>query len=222
MGQFNYNTDWSSVTWTGSTISSKFSTTTVNQQVVLFERENNKILTCNTLTVTADNTDLYFTIIKGNVFLDGDGLVRKLDGELYDYTNSPTFCVPAETSMSFNGLKATGIRFANVSGAKYNIGAIGYFSDDRYETSALTYEQIREQATGTNMSVSVGDLEYANLRQTADHTSLILKKLINGTQVPVFDVVLGTYVNGTYFWVATEYDGVSGFINYNSLMPVVN
>jgi hypothetical protein len=220
MGQFNYNTDWSSVKWTGSTIADKFTATTKAQEVILFERENNRILTCNTLTVSADTTDLYFTIIKGNVFLDGDSLVRKLDGSLYDFTDSPTFTVPADEARSFNGLKATGIRFANGIGARYNIGAIGYFSDDRFETSALTYEQIREQATGTNMAVSVGDLSYANLRFAPDHRSASLRKVNNGTQLPVFDVVLGSFVNGTYFWVATEYQGISGFVNYNSLIPV--
>ena len=61
--QFIFNTDWSSLKWTGSPISDKFSTTSANQEIVLFERENNRILNCTTLTITADTTDLYFTII---------------------------------------------------------------------------------------------------------------------------------------------------------------
>jgi len=219
-GHFIFNNDWSSLKWNNQAITDKFSSTTKDKEIILFERENNKILTCSTITITADSTDLCFTIVKGNVYMDGL-VLRNLDGTEYSFTDNPIFSVKKGETMSINGLNATGIRFTNGISTRYFIEGIGFFSDDRFEGNALLYEQIREQATGTQMRVVTVNPDTVNLRFTANHTSLILEKIPNNTVLNVVDLVLGSYVNGTYYWIVTEFNGQVGFVNYNQLIPYV-
>ena len=215
-----FNEEFSTLKYSATPITDKFTATTKDNEIILFERENNRILTCSTLTISADDTDLYFAVFKGNVYMDCE-VLKNLDGTDYDFTNAQMFMREANDVISLNGLDATGIQLNNLATTRLLINGIGYFSDDRYSSNALSYEIIREQTTGTQMRVSTVNPNYATLRDTPNNTSTVLAKIPNGTIVDIIDLVLGVFVQGTYYWAVVEYNNQVGYVNYNSLVPYV-
>lgn len=109
------NRGWSSIKYDGSPITSRFVATTENQQMIQFLSKNNKQISCNSVTIEADDVDLYFTIWVEN---------SKQDPNTYDYTDSPVYHCPAGKTISINGLGIGAIKFANNLGANYFIQAL--------------------------------------------------------------------------------------------------
>lgn len=104
---------YSSLKYTGSAITNRFSTTTQNQELVRFYKPNGTdITTCNTITVEADTVDLYFSVVPQNVQLS--------------FTNEPVYFVRAGEVITVSGISMTGIKFSNALGAKYYIQGLGY------------------------------------------------------------------------------------------------
>jgi len=115
IGTLSSSNSFSSIKFTGSAIASPFVTTTSNQQIVTLTGKGGNILRANAVTITAGTADLYVSLSKYNENLAS-----------YAWTNDPVFYIPAETSMSFNGLEVSHIRFSNNSGAQYLIQAFTF------------------------------------------------------------------------------------------------
>ena len=107
--------NFSSLKHTGSVISSPFVTTTQNQQMITLTDKAGNTMRANSVTITAGTSDLYVSFSGLNVNIG-----------TYSWTNDPVFYIPAETSMSFNGLSISHIKFSNASGAQYLIQAFTY------------------------------------------------------------------------------------------------
>ena len=115
IGTLSSSNSVSSIKFTGSAIASPFVTTTSNQQIVTLTGKGGNVLRANAVTISAGSADLYVSLSKFNENLAS-----------YVWTNDPVFYIPAETSMSFNGLEVSHIRFSNASGAQYLIQAFTF------------------------------------------------------------------------------------------------
>jgi len=120
IGELTSNGAYSSYKNTGSPVTSIFSTTTVNQELVLFEKEgsvegNRNLLNCNAVTIIADAADLCFSVCSN----------RKI-AETHSYVGDPVFICKSGQSVSLNGLNICAIKFENNSGAKYSIQAFSW------------------------------------------------------------------------------------------------
>ena len=115
IGSLLSSNSFSTLKHTGSTIASPFVTTTQNQQLVTLTDEAGAIMRANAVTITAGSSDLYVSFLGKN-----DNIAT------YNWINDPVFYIPANTSMSFNGLSITHIKFSNASGVQYLIQAFTY------------------------------------------------------------------------------------------------
>jgi len=116
IGTITSNSIYSSLKYTGTTITNKFSTTSVNQELVLFEDKDGKVLNCNSVTISAGASDLYFTVLRD----------RNIDLDNHNFTDEPVLFVEANTSLTISGVSISGIKFANDSGVEYFITGTSY------------------------------------------------------------------------------------------------
>lgn len=115
IGTLSSSQAFSSMKHTGSVIASPFVTTTTNQQRIDLVAKDGKPMKANAVTITAGTADLYvsFTSLKS-------------EPSSYSWIDEPVYYIPAEGSVSFNGLEIAHIKFSNASGAQYLIQAFGY------------------------------------------------------------------------------------------------
>lgn len=114
IGELTSSYGYSSLKYTGGVIGSRFSTTTVNQQLVNFLTSEGNTAFCNAVTIEAGASDLYFALMTSNMKTSAS------------FTDAPVYFVPAGETMSVSGLSIKGIKFANNLGAQYYIQGIGY------------------------------------------------------------------------------------------------
>ena len=115
---------YSNTKHTGSAITDRFSLTTENQELLLFRPKDStvdvpKVLTCNTTTIEANDSDLYITPVRAS-------LIKGQDIETYDFTDEPVIYIEAGTSKNISGVAIVGIKFSNDLGASYSVNALSY------------------------------------------------------------------------------------------------
>lgn len=101
------NSTFSTLKYNGSPVVDRFTGTTQNQQLVLFTDINGNALQLNSITVEADNSDLYFTIVN--------------DLTNTNYTNMPVMYCPNGDTVTIVGIPMRGVKFSNATGARYFI-----------------------------------------------------------------------------------------------------
>jgi len=120
-GQIASNGTYSSLKYTGSAIASRFSATTVNQELIIFkDKTDNDNVTCNSINVTAGTQDLFFSILPSKANIAPTELSE------FDFTDSFVFFVEAESSITVSGVSMGGVKFSNTSGAQYYITGLSY------------------------------------------------------------------------------------------------
>lgn len=98
---------FSTLKYTGSTITNKFYTTLANQELILFLDKDGKQQLCNSVTVMADTSDIYFTP------------VRNIENpSAYVFTNEPVLVCLAGESVTISGVPLKGVKLSNALGAK--------------------------------------------------------------------------------------------------------
>lgn len=116
-GKLSSNGGYSSLKYTGSAITDRFSTTTVNQELVIFkDRLDEKQLNLNSIVITADDTDLYFSLLPDKSHFEGE----------YNFTDSFVYFVEAGANITLSGLAISGIKFSNSLGARYFIMGMSF------------------------------------------------------------------------------------------------
>lgn len=98
---------FSTLKYTDDAIVSEFYTTVANQELILFLDKNGIQQYCNSVTVRADDTDIYFTPV-----------TRKENPSTYSYINEPVFICPLGESISLSGVSLMGVKLSNDLGAK--------------------------------------------------------------------------------------------------------
>jgi hypothetical protein len=122
IGVLTSSRGFSSLAYTGSPVTDRFTATTEGQELILFrpkdyvEGENDKIARCNSVLIEADGVDLYLTVVRGDI----------KDIENFDFTGEPVYYVPAGESRNISGLAIQGIKLSNALGARYFIEALSY------------------------------------------------------------------------------------------------
>ena len=101
---------WASKVYNGAPIADRFTATESNQQIVLFLDKEGNMAHLNSMTIEADGTDLYFSIVTEGALKAG-----------YDFTGDPVLCCKAGETFFIGGLKVNGIKFSNNTGARYYI-----------------------------------------------------------------------------------------------------
>jgi|LGVF01.2.fsa_nt_gb hypothetical protein len=118
-GNLTSNGGYSSLKYTGSAITDRFNVTTANQELVIFkDRLDDKQLNLNSIVVSADDSDLYFSLLpkKSQEILPGD----------YNFTDSFVYFVEAGASITLSGLAVSGVKFSNALGARYFIMGMSF------------------------------------------------------------------------------------------------
>lgn len=106
-GELYASSVFSTLKYTGSAITNRFYTTVANQELILFVDKTGSQKYCNSITVEADTTDIYFTP------------VRKMENpSTFVYTNEPVLVVLAGEKMTLVGVELMGIKLSNALGAK--------------------------------------------------------------------------------------------------------
>lgn len=105
---------FSTLKYTGSAITNRFSTTTGNQEKVIFLDEAGTNLACQSLTIEAGAADLYFVPIESGV-----------DHSTQNFNNDPVYFVAAGEKISISGISIIGLQFANALGAQYFVQGFG-------------------------------------------------------------------------------------------------
>ena len=116
IGTLSSNQTWSSIKYDGTEPTTKFTATTTDQELILFESKEDptKLRVCNSVVLASNADPLYFSLLLDYMKED------------HDFTDDPVYVLDAEDTITLNAIAIKGIKFSNATGAEYYIAGFGY------------------------------------------------------------------------------------------------
>lgn len=119
IGQLSSNGQFSTQKYDGATVpTTKFYTTVEDGEIIEMISDDNKIIRCNSITVTANSTDVFFCVWsnQGSKAIPSD----------YDFTDKSYYTCDAGTSINVSGLPIGAVKILNATGTEVRIEGVSY------------------------------------------------------------------------------------------------